>query len=165
MLSVLHNAALDIPGIDPTKIRALAREFTVPLNTLAKRISGITTSHSVAFTHLQALSVGEEDALIDYICRSSLLGNEPTCQLVYETAQAICKNRVNPPSSPLGRLGKHWLNKFRKRHPEISTTWTRQLDTARHDAMTTENIALWFAKVATMIDCHDCDTIVYSTVN
>ncbi len=149
-----YNAALAIPGIDPPKIRALAREFTVPLNTLAQRISGITTSRSVAFTHLQALSVGEEEALVDYIRRTSLLGNPPTCQLVCETAEAIRKNRVEAHSGPLGSLGKHWLDRFRKRHPEISTTWTRQLDTARHDATTTENVAPWFAEMGTMIDRH-----------
>ncbi len=142
-----------ILGSDELKVRPLATQYDVSRTTLTNRILGVATPRSEAFTHLQALSVDEEKALVDYVRRSSLLGHPPPCYLVKETAEAIRQNRLPPPSS-LAPLGKNWLDKFRRRHPEVSSVWSRQLDTSRFEAVTVENLAPWFAEVGAIINQH-----------
>lgn len=147
-----YHATRDIAEPKRPSIRDIALEFTVPHNTLSKRISGLTTSRSLGFSHLQVLTVYEEDALFDYIRRSSLLGHPPTPRIVYETAEAIRDHRFPRPSSPLPPLGKHWLEKFRKRHPGVASVWSRQLVAPRFEGITLENLTPWFAEMGTMIN-------------
>ncbi len=49
-----YHAIQDIPELESPCICGIAQEFTLPSNTLSKRLSGATTSCSVAFRHLQA---------------------------------------------------------------------------------------------------------------
>jgi len=55
-------------------------------------------------------------------------------------------------SLPLPPLGRNWLNKFRKRHPQVASVWSRQLDTSRLDAAVPEKHAPWFAEIGTILD-------------
>ena len=124
-----------------------------PLN----RLRGVTQSRSRAFTHRQALSHDEEASLVEYIRRSSLLGHPPPPYMVYEVADEIRQNRLLMASSlslPPPPLGHTWLDKFRKRHPQVAGVWSRQLDTSRLDAATAENLAPWFAEMRTILDRH-----------
>jgi len=151
-----YEAQQHIPEEDRSSLRTVATDYGVLPGTLSKRLRGLTTSRSQAYNHLQALSNDEEASLIDYIRRSSLLGHPPPPYMVYETADAIRRNRVliqtSPTSLPLPPLGHTWLDKFRKRHPEVTSVWTRQLDTSRLDAAVPENLAPWFAEVGTILD-------------
>ena len=52
-----------------------------------------------------------------------------------------------PPRS----LGKNWLDKFRKRHPEIQGVWTRKIDNARFKAIRKEIVQAWFDAVTDLI--------------
>ncbi len=110
---------------DRPSIRQIAKDFTVSSTTLSNRLSGQTESRSKAHSHQQALSNDEEASLVDYIRRSSLLGHPPPPYMVYQTAEAIRQNRVpidpTTPSPPLPSLGHTWLDKFRKRHPEVTS--------------------------------------------
>jgi len=144
-------------NIDVPNISAIAREFSVPANTLSKRISGVTTSRSEANIHNQALTPGEEDTLVDYIRRASLSGHPPTPQMVREIAEAIRDNRVLHPSAfpvlPLPPLGKNWIEKFRHRH-NIKSVWSRRLDTTRFDASCLENLVPWFTEMRCLLELH-----------
>ena len=149
-----HRDSHAIPEELRPSIRDIALDNQVNNSTLAYRLSGSTKPVSEAHDHQRALTDGEEDALIEYIRRQSLMGHPPPSCIVYETAEAIRQNRLPPPSSPLQPLGKNWLSKFRSRHPKVSSVWSRQLDTSRSEAVTVENLAPWFAEVGMMVDRH-----------
>jgi len=98
-------------------------------------------------------------ALLDYIRRTSLLGHPPPPYMVYEVADEIRRSRLSmdspsplPLPLPFPPLGQNWLAKFRKRHPQVTSVWSRQLDTSRLDAATLEKLAPWFAEMGTILD-------------
>ena len=152
-----YTSQLHIPFEDQSSIRQIAEDFDVSRITLSNRLRGVTQSRSRAFTHRQALSHDEEASLVEYIRRSSLLGHPPPPYMVYEVADEIRQNRLLMASSlslPPPPLGHTWLDKFRKRHPQVASVWSRQLDTSRLDAATAENLAPWFAEMGTILDRH-----------
>jgi len=136
-----YKAAEHVPDDDQPVIRDIAREHGVDWSTLARRVSGAAKSRSEAHSHRQALSPDEEDILVDYIRHASLSGHPPPISLLYEIAETIRQNRIPPPSFPLRPLGKHWAQKFRDRHTEIKSVWSRRLDTSRFDNSTVETLA------------------------
>jgi len=91
-----YEAQQHIPEEDRSSLRTVATDYGVLPGTLSKRLRGLTTSRSQAYNHLQALSNDEEASLIDYIRRSSLLGHPPPPYMVYETDDAIRRNRGSP---------------------------------------------------------------------
>ncbi len=144
---------------DRSSIRKLAEDFGVSRSTLSNRLRGLTNSYSTAHSYRQALTHDEESCLVDYIRRSSLLGHPPPPYMVYQVADEIRRNRflIKPSPNPLPLpnhppLGRNWLDKFRGRHPQVASVWSRQLDTSRLDAATPEKLAPWFAEMGTILD-------------
>lgn len=99
---------------------------------------------------MQILSTDEENALVRWITHLSHTGFPTSPALAVAMAEEIrrCRFRLSrtPPSYPRP-IGKSWLDRFRKRHPEIQGAWTRTIEGARHKAVNLEGIKTWFEAV------------------
>lgn len=80
------------------------------------------TSRSSAHESMQILSTDEEKTLVRWITDLSHTGFPTSPALAVAMAEAIRRGRFQlsrtPPSYPRP-IGKSWLDRFRKRHPEI----------------------------------------------
>ena len=158
-----HQSQLPLPAEERDSLRKISTDFAISHSTLSRRLSGTSKSYSESHSHLQALSNDEETALIDHIRRYSITGHPPQPGHVLELANEIRRNRVplpaslpspSPSPSSLLPLGIGWLGRFRARHPQVSSVWSRQLETARVDAITLENLAPWFAEIGSLCEQH-----------
>ena len=153
-----YRAQLELPEEDRMLIRALAAENGVSVSTLQRRVSCTSVARSEAHVHRQALSVGEEDALAQYIRRMCLIGHPPPSGNAVEVALELLRSRVTVNPTSIGPqppyLGHTWLDMFRRRHPEVVSVWSRNLDTARVKADSPEKLAPWFAEVGVLMTEH-----------
>lgn len=153
-----YDSQLPDDGFEMLSIREVAKLHHIPFATLAKRLNATTQSYSLAHAHRQALTIEEEDILVDYIRRMTQLGHPPTHQIVRETAEHLRHNRAlfegvaNTVAAP--PLGKNWTSKFQSRHPEVVSAWTRALDASRLKAEAPERLIPWFAELRTVFDQH-----------
>ena len=137
---------------DPSvPIRAIARSFGIPESTLRHRIKG-RASRSCAHEYRQILSECEEKTLARWITHLTATGYPASTALVVDMAKQIREQRhrlkADATSPPSRRpIGKRWLDRFRKRHPDIQGTWTRQIESARHNAVNAEAVKRWFDAV------------------
>ena len=152
------HSQLLLPPSERTSMRDIADQFGIPQSTLSRRVSGVSLPRSQAHIPHRALTTDEEDALVEYIRRMSLLGHPPPPHIVTEVALELLKNRVSmnpPPNRPtLPILGHNWVARFRKRHPELCSVWTRNLDTLRLHAESPEKLAPWFAEIGALTARH-----------
>lgn len=132
-----------------SSIRGCARVFNVPYTTLQHRMSG-RTSRALAHEYRQILSNAEEDALVRCITRLKRTGFPASPALILQIAEEIRRSRIHlskitPPFQQ--PIGKSWLDRFRVRHPEIRSIWTRQIESARYKAVSYEVVETWFNAV------------------
>jgi len=106
---------------DFSSMRAAARSFNVPVNTLLRRSQGIpqrakTRANSHKLTQL------EEESLVDQINSMISRGSAPSRQLVREMADALLAARGDPVPN---KVGHHWVYNFIKRTPSIAARYLR----------------------------------------
>ena len=137
-----------------TSIRKCAGAFSIPYPTLQHRIAG-RLSRPTSHEHRQILSNAEERKLVRCITQLTNTGFPASPALVVQMADEIRHGRYqlshNPPSYDRP-IGKSWLDRFRKRHPEIQGIWTRKIDGVRHKALSLEVVKTWFEAVAEVLE-------------
>jgi hypothetical protein len=74
-----------------------------------------------------ALTPTEEMAIVEYIGRLTLRGFPPVYPLLTARIEAVRKER-NPNARP---LGKNYLTRFIKRHPELGAGYSTRKDKKR----------------------------------
>jgi len=132
-----------------SSIRAAAGAFSVPYTTLRHRIAG-RTSRSHAYESAQILLNIEEQTLVRWISRLCRTGFPASPKLVIEMAEEVRRSRFQLSQSlplSLRPIGEHWIDRFRTRHPEIQGIWTRQIESARHNAINADTVGMWFDAV------------------
>ncbi|KAM3481790.1 hypothetical protein MY8738_004286 [Beauveria namnaoensis] len=87
----------------------------VPRSTLYDRKNGRNSARQ-AFEKQQKLSAEWERTLVSYVVEQSQLGRTPTHQQIKAVAKSYLAS-----SGQATTIGKNWLNRFIKRHPEIAT--------------------------------------------
>ncbi|EDN97448.1 hypothetical protein SS1G_11973 [Sclerotinia sclerotiorum 1980 UF-70] len=98
----------------------------------------------------QILSNAEENTLVRWISRLTITGFPATPMLVKEMADEIRLRRVQvassriPTSTEIPPIGHEWIYRFQKRHPELKTYYSYQLESNRTKETTPENIQAWF---------------------
>lgn len=119
-----------------TSIRKCAYAFNIPLTTLSKRLS-TQTSRSKSHELQKILSTAEEQTLLKTITRLSKSGYPITLPLTKDLAEEIRLSRFRLSSTPTSYppLGKRWLDRFRKRYPELKTVYSRSLDASRFEGV------------------------------
>ena len=115
---------------------------------------------------VQILTNVEENTLIRWVKQYTIAGTYITHSLLIELALHIRAARVTSTSSPSpssnSRTGINpkWIERFKRRHPEIKGIYASQLEYARKEGATYENVKRWFDAVALMHEQHSyypCD--------
>jgi hypothetical protein len=117
-------------------IRKCAYAFNIPNTTLSKRLS-TQTSRNESHESQQILSTTEEKALIKAITRLSKSGCPITLPLTRDLAEEIRLSRFRLSSTPTSYspISKRWIDRFRKRYPELKTIYSRALDASRFEGV------------------------------
>ena len=108
------------------------------------------TAHSYAYEYMQILSKAEERTLVRWITHltSAEFPASPALAIGWRKKSAVTGSsfRRNTPSY-LRPIGKNWLDRFKKRHPEVQGVWARKIEGAGHNAMNVETVKTWFEAV------------------
>jgi hypothetical protein len=100
-----------------SSVKASAAKFGIPRSTLRGRLNG-ATDRSTAQQTTQRLTAEQERGLIDWIKGLEAQGNPPSHTVIREMVSKI-ETTSNPTSNPTP-IGNHWVDRFIRRHPEIS---------------------------------------------
>lgn len=146
----IQKAIISLKNDEFKSAEAAAAYFQVPPSTLKARMTG-RKSRPHAHEKAQLLSNAEEKTLERWITRLTSTGYPATPTLVIETAEQIRQGRVKL-SSPLNTqptqlppIGHEWLYRFLNRHPTLKGTYSRQLESARHQGVTYDKVSQWFS--------------------
>jgi hypothetical protein len=128
-----------------TSIRKCAHVFNIPASTLSDRLS-IRTSRSKSHESQQILSTAEEKTLLKVVTRLSKSGCPITLPLIRDLAEEIRLSHFRLSSTPTSYppISKRWIDKFRKRHPELKTVYSRALDANRFEGVNYPVINAYF---------------------
>jgi hypothetical protein len=121
-------------------IRDAARQFNVPRTTLQRRVTGCpfraeTRANSHKLTEI------EEESLQKWILSMDSRGAAPRPSTVREMADLLLAARGSTPS-PL--VGKDWVTKFVKRHPILSSRFSKGYNYERAKCEDPKIIEEWF---------------------
>jgi hypothetical protein len=122
----LQDALLDLKK-DPTlSIARAAGRRAVSKSTLRDRVNKGRQASISAHTHEYLLSPAQEDALVKWALFQDDMGIPPRQELLKEKAEAIL-HITNSDK----KIGKHWIERFMKRHKELQMKFTQRLDRQR----------------------------------
>ena len=139
-----------------SSLRKAANAFKVPYPTVRARMAG-RVSRSAAHETQQTLSNAEEMSLTRWVTRLTRTGFPPSPKLVIEMAEELRAGRVQLSarlSSNLPPIGYSWLERFKDRHPELVSIWTRLIEHARLNAADFESVRRWFDAVTELFAQH-----------
>jgi 4-hydroxybenzoate polyprenyltransferase len=118
--------------------KACAR-WGIPRTTLRDRMSGRKTRAMEAETR-QRLSTIQEARLTKWILIQDSIGFPPTHARVKEIVQfLLCEE------GDLDPIGKHWIEGFLRRNPEVRTLRGKRLDFLRAEGATADKVKEFFA--------------------
>jgi len=115
-----------------TSRRAAALHFGVNKDTLGRRRNGLL-SRQQAHENEQSLSPKEEQLLLAWIQAEDLAGAPPTYARIRAMANKMYQHQTAPPRTL--NIGKNWIDKFKKRHPELENRKVRRIDIQRKDSI------------------------------
>jgi len=104
-----------------------AQKYGVAYNTLRARYRKETTTRLRAHESQMALNLAQERAVIQWIGGLTIKGFSPTYTLLHSRIEAVryAENLEDPP------LGKNYLTKLIKRHPELGVAFANRRDKKR----------------------------------
>ena len=115
-----------------TSRRAAALHFGVNKDTLGRRRNCLL-SRQQAHENEQSLSPKEEQLLLAWIQAEDLAGAPPTYARIRAMANKMYQHQTAPPRTL--NIGKNWIDKFKKRHPELENRKVRRIDIQRKDSI------------------------------
>lgn len=135
----LTEAMISYRAGEYDSLRKCASAFGIPVTTLSKRLRD-RKDRILAHENQQSLTSTEESTLVKWVSRLSKGGFPISLPLTLELAEEIRLNRYPLPlSSTLPPpISRRWLDRFRQRHPELSTVYSRTIDASRIDGMSYE---------------------------
>jgi 4-hydroxybenzoate polyprenyltransferase len=119
--------------------RKAAARWGVPRATIYNRINGRTTRTAIAEAR-QRLSKQQERHLAGWILTQDSLGLPPSHSQIQELAA-----RILIESGDLEPIGKHWIEGFIRRNPEVKTLRGKRIDFLRINGATTDRVKDFFA--------------------
>lgn len=122
-------------------IRSAAQQWGIPSETLRTRILGVQPK-SLAFCHQQKVPVVQETRLAEWVATQSALGHAPSHQMLQEYAQSMLQASGEPIA-----LGKKWVSRFLRHHPQIKVIRKRAIDFRRINGAQPEVIRAWFQRL------------------
>jgi hypothetical protein len=123
-------------------IRSVATDHDIPFSTLRCRVNrGSQPKGQYEAECMQKLSKYQEDHLASWITIQERLGLPVSHAQMRDMA-----NRVLTASGQSNTVGRHWLTKFLRRHPDLKTKRNRSMDSSRLNGASTEVIQQWFSQ-------------------
>jgi hypothetical protein len=128
-----------------TSIRICAYAFNIPRTTLTSRLT-TRTSRSKSHESQQILSTTEEETLLKAIIRLEKSGCPITLSLTRELAEEIrlSRFRLSSTLTSYPPISVRWIDRFRKRYPELKTVYSRSLDASRFEGITYPIVNAYF---------------------
>ena len=121
-------------------VHQAAHHFQVPEPTLHHRLHGITT-RSEKHANNHKLTEIEEESLQKWIISLDDRGAAPRPSTVRETANLLLAARG---TTPVQTVGEKWVYNFVKRHPELSSRFSRRYNYERAKCEDPKIIMEWF---------------------
>ncbi|OGE47182.1 hypothetical protein PENARI_c057G04216 [Penicillium arizonense] len=121
-------------------VRAAARVFDVPESTLRTRLKG-STNRAETRANGHKLTEIEEESLKKWILSMDSRGAPPRPSIVRRMANLLLAARG---STPTTSVGQNWVANFVKRHPELSSRFSRRYDYQRAKCEDPKIIYEWF---------------------
>lgn len=126
-----------------SSIREVARRFNVPRSTLSTRLNGIQ-HRAISRANSHKLTDTEEESLQKWIFSMDARGSAPRPSMVQEMANVLLSHRgINPSSA----VGKNWVTNYIKRHPNLSSRFSRRYNYERAKCEDPKIIGEWFTLV------------------
>jgi hypothetical protein len=110
-----------------TSIRQAARIFSVPNSTLRDRLLGSKSQADIR-ANGHKLSENEEISLLKWILSMDDRGSAPRPSMVADMANLLLAKRGE---TPIQTVGVNWTTTFVKRHPILSSRYSRRLNYER----------------------------------
>jgi hypothetical protein len=126
-------------------IRKCAGHFGVNYTTLSRRLRG-QQSRRVVAQRRQLLSIDQEERIVQWILELEATGNAVNHAQLQAMVLLICRVSGGPT-----RLGRHWIYRFIRRHPEIATKIGRKIDHQRVQAVTPDVVQAFFTQIETAV--------------
>ena len=129
-------------------IRACARAFGVAYPTLRRRLLN-EKPRNQAHESQQLLTSNEESSLGKWVSRLSKGGFPISLPLTLELAEEIRLNQYPLPHPSIlpPPISRRWLDRFRNRHPELSTVYSRTIDASRINRMSYSVVSHYFEQL------------------
>jgi hypothetical protein len=124
-------------------IREAARQFNVPRSTLTIRLNRVQNRASSRANNLKLTEI-EEESLQKWILSMDLRGAAPRHSTVREIADLLLAARG---STPPPSVGQNWVTKFVKRHPNLSSRFSKSYNYERAKCEDPKIIEEWFSLV------------------
>ena len=129
-------------------LRKCASAFGILVTTLLKRLRD-RKDRILAYENQQSLTSTEESTLIKWVSRLSKGAFPILLPSTLELAEEIRLNRYPLPLSSIlpPPISRRWLDRFRQRHPELSTVYSRTIDASRIDGMSYKLVNHYFKQL------------------
>ena len=123
-----------------TNISIAARTFNVPRSTLRRRLNGIQC-RATSRANSTKLTTIEEESLQKWILSMDSRGSAPRPSMVQEMANLLLEKRG---TTPVLLVGEKWVYNFIKRHPLLSSRFSRRYNYERAKCEDPKIIGEWF---------------------
>ena len=123
-------------------VASATKTWGIPRTTLQAQLRG-RDARSVFNQSCQRLSLDQESSLRDWVLLQALLGFAPRHQQLAHFAEKLLK--AGGDDKP---LGKHWIENFLRRNPEVKSLKAVPLDQIRKNSTSEANIKLFFEMMA-----------------
>jgi len=124
-IAAVRDSGLKADGVTTLlSLREAARIYDVPRGTLTDRYNGVRT-RAEAHEHEQLLSDSQEEVLVDWIKVMARRGIPMTASMVRDHVADIIG----------GPVGESWVDRFKKRHPDLKVKWTTSLEKCRAECL------------------------------
>jgi helix-turn-helix, Psq domain/Tc5 transposase DNA-binding domain len=126
--------------------------YNVPHRTLYDRVRGNQKPRNQAHECDQNLTHAEEKELVRWITLLTISGYPPRYETLRRLVEILRERRVKKtaddesevPVIVYDQIGKDWVGRFLKRHPELASVRPRSIDAVRIKDTSPERLQWWF---------------------
>ena len=130
--------------------QAIASKYNISATAVQRRYDGQTRHMREVREKDQLLTPGEEKALVKWILQLEAWNFPPTVERMKRMAQELMRKRKD-----FREIGIHWPDKFRRRHPEVTTRWCKPINRHRANNFTHQTVSDWFELLQNSMDEKD----------
>jgi hypothetical protein len=147
----IQQALEDVESKKFSSYAQAAAFYSIPYSTLTARARGRPDGKQQHFSQ-QRLHPAQEELLLCWLRdlqRQGLCPNHSTFR--YIVTQLLLENGIQEP------LGKHWIQRFKKRHSVIVTGRTQAMEMKRLTALDTTTVTAFYDQISTLRELHNIE--------